>query len=67
MIGGIKSLGVVAEGVLIVGNGFGDLTIVAERVGEMEMGFSKNPLELNVGAINFFSGIQVGQCFLKPS
>ena len=62
MIGGIKSLGVVAEGVLIVCNGFGDLTIVAERVGEKEMGFSKDPLELNVGGINCLGIIQASEC-----
>ena len=52
MIGGIKSLGVVAEGILIVCNGFGDLTIVAERVGKKLIGISKDPLQLNVGGIN---------------
>ncbi len=62
MIGGIQSLGVVAEGVLIVGNGFGDLTLVAESVGEMKMGFSKDPLELNVGGINCLGVIQASEC-----
>ena len=63
LIGGIELFGVVAEGILIVGNGFGDPPLVAKGVGVSVMGLSQGTLELDIGGINFLGVIQAGECF----
>ncbi len=63
LIGSIKLFGVVTEGILIVGNGFGDHPLVAKGVGVSVMGLSQGTLELNVGSVNLEGGIQMGECF----
>ena len=66
LIGGIKLFGVVAEGILIAGDGLRNSVLVAEGVGVSVMGLSQGPLELNIGGINFLGGIQMGECLLEP-